>query len=136
MFERNDVDGGVETCVTKRERGQVGDGVELAVIPGGVADSEVHADVALPLEMLGVAHLAGAGVQDACTIGKIARKLRDGIFDGRFKVEHVAAQKCGKAALQRWMIQAFLRASTMIVDPQPQAASMMVNGMDASVKPK
>ncbi len=136
MLQRDDVDCRVETRVRKRERRQICNGVELPVIPLRVANSQVHSGVTLPLEMLGVAHLARARIQHTRAIRKVARKSSDRVFNGSFKVEHVPAQKCGKALLQLGMIQAFLRASTMIVDPQPHAASIMVNGIEASIIPK
>src|ERR1700731_2101539 len=51
-------------------------------------------------------------------------------------MQHVPPQEPGKKALDALIRQAFLRASSMIVEPAPQAASNNVNGKEVRTMPK
>src|ERR1700691_5457046 len=65
----------------------------------------------------------------------------DRVFDGGFEKQQVAPQKPRQRAFDVSIgvgraSQAFLRASSMIVDPAPHVASSTVNGSAASTSPK
>ena len=58
MLQSHDVDARREGAVAKRQRREIGDGVEIAIVPGRVADGQIHAAVAGLREKSGVAALA------------------------------------------------------------------------------
>src|SRR5579872_1792463 len=136
MLQRNDVDASVETRVAKGQRRQIGDSIQFAVIPGRIAHREINSDVSLPSEIFGVRLLARASVQRARAGSEAGRKLLESLLDGGFEMQQIAPQKSGQAALDGPISQAFLRASTIMVDPAPQAASSSVNGSAATTSAK
>src|SRR5579884_1157124 len=136
VLEGHDADRRFEAAVRKRQSVQVGNSVELAVIPSVVADAEIDAYVSLPGKKRRVPHLARAGVQNARTRRERLGERRHGVLDGRLEVEKVAGKKPRQQALDRSISQAFLRASTMIVEPAPKAASTTANGSETSTMPK
>ena len=102
MFEGDDVDAGVEGGVAEGESGEVGDGVEFAVVPGGVADGEVDRDVALAREESTRACTSPAPASSTrAPGGRRSEKRVTALLDGGFEVQHVPAEERGKAALRR-----------------------------------
>ena len=73
-----------------------------------------------------MAHFARSGVEQARVVRKIPRERRYCVLNGGLKVKQVPSQKTRQAALDRFIPQTFLRASSMMVEPQPHAASMAV----------
>ena len=98
MLDGDDVEGGVESGGAERERGEIGQHVQAPVVPGGVADGEIHAAVALAGEPARVLAFAGAGVEHTRALGQLAREGGDGVLDVRFETEHVTPQRAGQAA--------------------------------------
>ena len=66
VFQSYNVYAGVERSLTKGERGEVGDGIQLSVIPSRVADGEVNGEIMLAQEIFRVDSFAGAGVKHTC----------------------------------------------------------------------
>lgn len=64
MLERNDVDAGMEGSVREGKRGEVGYDVQAAVVPRGVADSEIDCCIALAREEARMHSFSGSGVQN------------------------------------------------------------------------
>ena len=81
VFERHDVEAGIEGLVLERERKEVGHGVEAAVVPRRVAGGAIDAAVALIPEEGSVLALARARIQDPRGGGKPGRELRDRALD-------------------------------------------------------
>ena len=90
MLQRDDVDGRVEQIGRERERRQIGDGIQAAIIPGRIADCEIHAAVSLGAEQAGVLPFPGAGIEHARARGKRSREVRHAILNRTFEMQHVA----------------------------------------------
>src|SRR5207244_2960219 len=134
VLERHDVDTGVECPIAKGQRRQVRDGVQAAIVPGRVADRQVDAAIPRRFKKFGVAALTGAGVQNALPRPDSLREARQRLFNGRLKMQNVSAQERRKAIGDRGVPHVFLRASIMMVEPARHAASMTVNGTDATTR--
>ena len=76
MFQRDDVDGGLEAAGSEGQARQIGQRIQSAVIPGAITDGQVHAAIALPGEVGRMADLARAGVQNARARGRAWRRRR------------------------------------------------------------
>ena len=131
MLQGDDVDARVEGSGPNGKSSQIAHDIEARVVPSRITDGQVEREVALAFKIAGVRAFSRASVKHACSRRKIAGEVCKVAFDGGFKVKHEAAQKGGKKALEARVIQAavyFRLASSMIVDPAPQAASKIVNG--------
>src|SRR5580704_8174993 len=136
MLQRHNIDAGFKTSAWKRQRGQIRDGVQLAVIPPRIAHRKIHSNVALAPKIPGVHPFSSARVQYARPTGQTGRKLLQRIVDRGLEVQHMTPQKPRQATLDGPIRQVFLRASSMMVEPAPHAASNNVNGSAANRMPK
>src|SRR5207244_974468 len=78
VLERDDVEASAEGAGAEGQRGEVGDGVETAVVPGSVAHGKIHTDVTGARKEACVAALAGAGVKHAISVGEAGGESGDG----------------------------------------------------------
>src|ERR1700730_14358268 len=72
MLQSHDVDAGVEGRFSKGQCSEIGDGIQLSVIPGGVADAEIDSDIMAPFEIFRVNSLTGSGIEHAGIVRKAA----------------------------------------------------------------
>src|SRR5215471_3372283 len=132
MLDGHDVHRGVERCVGEGKRGEIGNRVEVAVVPRLVADREIHAAISMLPKTARVPALACACVQHTRGRRQIVRERGDRVFDLDFEVQYVPLQKARQAVGQRGVAHR-TRASTITVDPAPHAASTAAKGTAASV---
>ncbi len=123
-------------CRRERQRRQVGQRVQAAVIPGRVAHRQVHAAVSLAREVVRVLSLARAGVQDPGAGGQRAAP-------SAATASSISASKCrmcrrsglGKRyASPEYLIACAPPSSPCC--PAPHAASASVNGSAAATSAK
>jgi hypothetical protein len=139
VFEGHDIDAGVEGAGAKGQGGQIAYDIEARVIPARIADGEVERDIAMTFEVAGMRAFSGSAIEHARTGWKITGEIGEIGVDHSLKVKDEAAQKRREKALQARVIQAavyFRLASSMMVDPAPQAASKIVNGSAPTTKEK
>ena len=97
VFDGDDVQRRVEGARWKRQGGQIGDGIESAIIPPRVAHSQIDAKVALVGEESLVLAFAGARVENQRAGSKRAGKACDRFRDLAFEVEEPAPDRSGCA---------------------------------------
>lgn len=137
MLERHDIEHGPENARAKRQRGEVGQRLNARIVPGGIADSQVDRRVLVTREITGMARLASPGVQHTRTRRNGGRKIPYCTFQNGIEMKQMAMEPTGQPALHmRVNHRGFLRASTIMLLPARQAASSMVKGKQATVKPK
>src|ERR1017187_3800261 len=93
MFDGDKVHRGVEGCRAEGQRREIGERIDLAVIPRRVAHREIDTRVALAREMMPVLPFARARIQHARTVRQGAREGRHGVFDLAFEVQDVPPQR-------------------------------------------
>jgi len=136
MLQRDDVDTGLEAAIGEGKRGEIGNGVQLSIVPGGIADREIDGEIPAGRKIFRVDAFSGAGIQHSGAGGKFRGETGKRIVDRGFEVQNVASQEARQNALDRLIRHAFRRAYSMMVDPAPQAASSSVNGSATSTRPK
>ena len=90
----------------------------------------------LLLEMMGVLAFACAGVKHAGILGQSTRERGHSVVDGSFEVQNMTAERFRQPLLEGLIRQRLQRASIMMVEPAPHAASRMVNGREPTTMPK
>ena len=136
MFQRHDVQAGIEAGGGKGQAGEIAEDIEALVVPLRITDGEVRAGVAAVRKVLAVLAFSGAGVENAGTWGKGSAEGGGVIADGGFKEPQVALQERWNAPAPAIGTHGFFRASTMMVAPWRQAASSMAKGQEAMTRPK
>src|SRR5713226_9678392 len=131
MLERHNVEAAREGVGTEWKHHHVRQGVEPTIVPGSVTNREVHGAVSLVTEEMCVAALARSGIQNPRSGRQIFGELGDGVFDNRFEVEDVAAERARERFGQRAILHVRCCASIITVEPARNAASERVKGREA-----
>ena len=109
MLDGDDVQRGVEDRIAERQRGQIGDGIETAVVPRRIAHRQIDAAVALAREFVGVLSFARAGVEHARAGRKRRGEGAHGVLDLAFEVQNVPPQRprqaVGDAGVFHWRLR-------------------------------
>ncbi len=136
MLERDNVNARSKCAIAERKGLQIGDCVEGAIVPAGIADGEIDSAITRFREQATMPAFARARVEHTHSRRKIARKGGQRVVDGGFEIENLPAQESGKTIRGGGEAHVFLRASIMIVEPARQAASAIVNGSAATTTAK
>ena len=102
----------------ERQRREVGQRIQAAVIPGGIAHRQVHAAIALAREVVRVLSFARARIQHPRARRQPARERRHGVLDFGFEMQNVPPQRPRQAVRER-RVSHRRRASIITVDPAP-----------------
>lgn len=137
VFESDDIEGGVKAGSCEGEGGEVGDGIEVAVVPFGIADGEIDSHIALTVKAGSVAGLAGPGIEHSGAFRQMEGESKDRLIQFRLEMVDPADERVGQELARPGVSHDFAgRASIMMVDPAPKAASRAATGRAASVKSK